>query len=57
MAGCMGNDTLPMATLIAAVESVLLPNSIWAVRMAEGLRDLKWSDSSGWRMDAPTESF
>jgi hypothetical protein len=36
-----------MATLIASTGSFRLLNSIWAVRITDGLRSWKWSDICG----------
>ena len=47
MAGCMGSETLPMATFRASVSSLRLANSIWARRITDGLRPAKWADNWG----------
>jgi len=47
MAGCMGKETFPIETLIALTPSVLLVNSICALRSDEGCLLAKYMESCG----------
>ena len=40
MAGCMGSDTLPMATFTSSAPSLRSRKRSWATRMEEGFRFL-----------------